>query len=287
MKRLLGRNAAPAEQVEKPMPAAPVVPPAAPAARKPAPPRRPPAALKLRGLEDARGAIYALILAGTDAARRPAGLKFVAEQESLPIAGHTKNLFKIAAQLAPAERLPYIDSCFTRLRTMPPEASDKFLRIVRVLIDADQRYTLPEFTLNILLQSRLGRSAPAGATAKLSRQEVIPEMRLLLSLMARAGTDDGDEAARNLSRLMFQLTGKPAEIAPASELNINGLTAALDRMRQAPAMVRETIVQTLAECVTLDGKVKPMEGELLAAIAARLGLPVPALDFSKLSRMES
>jgi hypothetical protein len=284
LKRLFGRGLA-VEVPEKEsaptagIPTAPEVP-----RRPPSPPPR--AAVKLRGLDDARGAIYALILAGTDAARRQAGLRFVAEQDSLVVAGHTRDLFKTAAKLPPSDRMDYIETALNRLRTMQGDAVEKFLKIVQVLIDADKRYTLPEFTLNILLQSRLGK-AGAPAAKRLSRQEVVPEMRLLLSLMARAGADGEAVAARNLSRLMYQLTGQPADIAAANELNIAGLSAALDRLRQAPAMVRQTFVETVAECVTLDGKVKPLELELLAAMAARLGVPMPPLDFTKLSRTES
>jgi hypothetical protein len=266
--------------------AAPAAPVAPPAARRPPSAPQPAVTVKLRGIDDARGAIYALILAGTDAARRGAGLKFVAEQDGPAVAGHTQDLFRIATKLPASDRMDYIEAACTRLRTMDPDAGAKFLKMVRALIDADRRYTLPEFTLNILLQSQLGRSAPAPA-ARLTRQDVIPEMRLLLSLMARAGADAEEVAARNLSRLMHQLTGRPADIAAAADLNINALTAALDRLRGAPGMVRQTFVEAVAECVTLDGKVKPLELELLVAISARLGVPMPPLDFTKLSRMES
>jgi len=286
-RRLLGRDADPAEVQVEPAAPEPAAPPAQVLPRKPVSSEATRVDWEFRNAADAQCAIYALIIAGTEASRRPAALKFVAAQDGVPMAGKTRDLFKIAAQLKAADRMPYIEDALIRLRGMAAEPCDKFLKMVTVLIDADKRYTLPEFTLNIILRSRLLKSESPPAAAKLARQDVIPEMGLLLSLMARAGADTEAVAARNLSRLMFQLTGQGADLAPASELNTNHLTAALDKMRQAPSMVRETLVQTLAECVTLDGKVKPLEAELLAAMAARLGVPVPPLDMSKLSRPDA
>lgn len=286
LKRLLRREPPAEEVLDDSIPPEPAIPPTQVPMRKRAAPARPPVNWVFRTVTDAQSAIYALIIAGTDTERRQVALKFVAAQDGVPVAEKTRDLFKIAAQLSAADRMPYIEDALTRLKNIGPESGDKFLKMVAVLIDADKRYTLPEFTLNILLRSRLLKPEPA-PTAKLSRQDVVPEMRILLSLMARSGADNEDVAARNLSRLMFQLTGQVADLAPAAELNINNLTAALEKMRQVPTMVRETFLQTLAECVALDGKVKPLESELLAAIAARLGVPVPPLDMSKLSRAET
>ena len=286
IKRLLGRNAESAESPEDLPEASPPAPQPVAPARKAAPPARPPVDWEFQTAADAQCAIYALLIAGTESSRRAAALKFVAAQDGVPMAGKTRDLFRIAAQLKAADRMPYMEDALTRLKGMGTEACDKFLKMVAVLIDADKRYTLPEFTLNIILRARLLKAQPAPAAAKLGRQDVIPEMRLLLSLMARAGADNEEVAARNLSRLMFQLTGAGAELASAADLNTSHLSAALEKMRRVPSMVRETLLQTLAECVTLDGKVKPLEAELLAAMAARLGVPVPPLDMSKLSRAD-
>jgi len=286
IKRLLRPNAEPTEEVAVlPVAENPVLRPANPA-RKTTPRARPAVDWEFRTAADAQCAIYALIIAGTEASRRPAALKFVAAQDGVSMAGKTRELFRIAVQLQAADRLPYIEDALVRLRGMAAEPCDRLLKTAAVLIDADKRHTLPKFTLNIILRARLLKSQAPPAAAKLARQDVIPEMGLLLSLMARAGADTEEVAARNLSRLMFQLTGQVADLAPAAELNSSQLTAALERMRQTPFMVRETLVQTLAECVTLDGKVKPMEAELLAAMAGHMGVPVPPLDLSKLSRSD-
>ena len=286
IKRLLGRSTESTEVPDELPDTQPPAPQPMAPARKAAPATPQPVDWEFKTAADAQCAIYALIIAGTEASRRPAALKFVAAQDGVPMAGKTRDLFKIASQLKAADRMPYMEDALTRLKGLGTEACDTFLKMVAVLIDADKRYTLPEFTLNIILRSRLLKAQSAPAAAKLGRQDVVPEMRLLLSLMARAGADNEEVAARNLSRLMFQLTGQVADLTPAAELNTNHLTAALEKMRQVPSMVRETLVQTLAECVTLDGKVKPLEAELLAAMAARMGVPVPPLDMSKLSRAD-
>lgn len=248
--------------------------------------KKPANSWEFRDAADAQGAIYALIIAGTNAARRQAAINFVAARAGVPIAEKTRDLFRIAAALPAADRMAWIEDALTRLRTLAAPDRDRFLEFVAVLIDADQRCTLPEFTLNILLRARLVKPAPP-AGPKLARNDVTAEMRLLLSLMARVGADDEETAARNLSRLMFQLTGATADIVPTAQIDTNTLTAALEKLCLVPTLVREIFVQAVAECVTLDGKVKPLESELLAAMCARLSVPVPPLDFSNLSRTES
>ncbi len=292
IKRVLRRDAEPVDAPEH-MPGDELTGEPPPAPEPEVPPSKPAPRILAEGewefqtAADAQCAVYALIIAGTEASRRPDALKLVAARDGVPLAEKTRELFKLAVHLDATDRLPYIEDALTRLKVMGTADCDKFLKLVSDLIDADKRYTLPEFTLNMILRSRLLKSQPAPAATKLGRQDVVPEMRLLLSLMARAGADNEQVAARNLSRLMFQLTGQGAELAAATELNTNHLTAALEKMRQVPSMVRETFVQTLAECVILDGKVKPMEAELLAAMAARLGVPVPPLDMTKVSRAET
>lgn len=288
IRKLLGRGPDPAaaqgsgQAGSAPGPEPTPAPRAAPA-RGPA---RPPVTWKFRDATDAQGAIYALIISGTEPARRQAAINFVAARIGMPLAEKTRDLFKIAATLPAAERMAWIEDALTRLKVLTVPERERFLQFVAVLIDADKRCTLPEFTLNILLRARLLKPAP-GAPAKLARKDVASEMCLLLSLMARVGADDEEQAARNLSRLMFQLTGATADIVPTAQINTNTLTAALEKLCLVPALVRETFLQAVAECVTLDGKVKPLEGELLAAMCARLGMPVPALDYSKLSRADS
>jgi uncharacterized tellurite resistance protein B-like protein len=245
--------------------------------------RKPAAAWAFRTAADGQAAVFALLIAGTAAARRREALEHVASHAGTGIAARTQALLAQAAQLPAADRMAWIDDALTRVKSLDAAGRERFLQQVAVLIDADRRCTLPEFTLQLLLRARLAQPRP-GAGAKLRRQDVVPEMQLLLSLMARAGSDDEETAARNLSRQMFQLTGRTATIVPAAAITITTLTAALERMMQAPALVRETLLRNLAECVTLDGRVKPMETELLAALAARLGVAVPSLDLSNLSR---
>lgn len=293
IRKLLGRNGDDAVAVDAPDEPPPDPAPAPGRSGPPAgarPPARtaaarPPATWQFRDANDARCAIFALVIAGTDAARRQAAINFVAAREGLPMAEKTRELYRLAATLPAGERLPWIEDALTRLRTLAAPERERFVKFVAVLIDADKRCTLPEFTLNILLRAALQKPAPA-AGVRLARTDVIPEMRLLLSLMARVGADHEDVAARNLSRLMFQLTSATAEIDPPGAINTTALTAALEKLGLVPTLVRETFVKAVAECVTLDGKVKPLEAELLAAMCARLGVPVPPLDFTNLSRPE-
>ena len=86
-------------------------------------------------------------------------------------------------------------------------------------------------------------------------------------------------------------SGPPADIYSSATRHSRGyiIAAAFYEVTGAgakPPTVRESFVQILAECATLDGKVKPLEAELLAAMAAHLGVPVLPLDMSKLSRTE-
>ena len=71
--------------------------------------------------------------------------------------------------------------------------------------------------------------------------------------------------------------GASWRVLPRDRVGARRLDAALDRLDGAIPPLKARLVEACAAAVLSDGRVLPAEGELLRAVAASLGVPVPPL----------
>ena len=69
--------------------------------------------------------------------------------------------------------------------------------------------------------------------------------------------------------------GASWRVLPRDRVGARRLDAALDRLDGAIPPLKARLVEACAAAVLSDGRVLPAEGELLRAVAASLGVPVP------------
>jgi hypothetical protein len=98
----------------------------------------------------------------------------------------------------------------------------------------------------------------------------------LLSMVAWAGTRDPVVAQAALDATLPVLgVAVGWRILPRERVGARRLDAALDRLDGAIPPLKARLVEACAAAVLYDGRALPSECELLRAVAASLGVPVP------------
>jgi len=164
------------------------------------------------------------------------------------------------------------------LKQLTMEERQTLLDVTERLIEVDQRFKPFEFVLVTILEKHLAKTSGQIKPVRFRTLDaVLPEIRLLLSTLARSGSAAKVQADAAFARAILNFT--PANMAPAAEAacTMEGLRNALDRLALLSPLLKRPIIQVCADCVLHDGLLQPEEGELLRAVAERLDCPMPPL----------
>ena len=105
---------------------------------------------------------------------------------------------------------------------------------------------------------------------------LLPSLIGVLSTLAYAGQKSEADVKRAFDKGMTEIGERAAPLA-SSDCSLKTLDAALKSLAQAAPKLTKQILSACIACVAADGKVTPREGELVQAIAAMLGVPVPPI----------
>lgn len=218
----------------------------------------------------ARAAVLALLLA-RNPQQRAAQLELLARRHD---AAFAREVAAVPADLAAGLRLPLIELALGSLRELPRSARQVLLATGEALANADGRVTITEYLLLRLLRDALVPAVPPplltipGALAR--------HGALLLSLMAHAGSRDPAAVAAAFARGAAHAPVDGLNLLPLSEMRTEALDRTLETLALAVPLYRQRFVAALAAVAWGDGKVAPVEAELLAAVCGALDCPVPA-----------
>ena len=182
--------------------------------------------------------------------------------------------------LGPLLRLPLADLMLPALRRLSEAQLQKARAVMAVLIEADGRVDVFEFTLQRLFQRRL---APASFRALASQSggrrlwDYLPDMELCLSVLAGEGHSDPLLAAMSWRQAVSGLRGSSSAQGQPLTPQLHDLDAALTRLAGASLAIREQFLSAAVTCVLNDGKLVAEESELLRLFALSLELPLPPL----------
>ena len=182
-----------------------------------------------------------------------------------------KHVKKIPVEL----RLPVLDTAVPVLRQMSPDQFADFKNHLQILIEADNKITLFEFSLKEVIHHRL-EAVFEGGVSRVAYKSITPlaeDVIALLSILARAGNkDQAAEKAFDAAVSALPIREKPA--IPA-RVTFNTLHTALDRLSKASPGVKRTVFDACCQCVLFDGLVAVAEAELLRAVAYAMDIPAP------------
>ena len=236
---------------------------------------------RLHDAEGARAALVALLLApaedvlqGQLAGLKAAGMDRLAEDAAA--------LLPLARKLGPAFHLPAIDLALPAVKSAPQAARDELVRALQIAIQADRRVSLHEFVVLTLVRDQLaaGPRGPAPAARRIAELEA--EARLLLALIAHAGTRQ-DANGRRAEALQAAIDAGAKEMSlpetagAPPELTLNKAGAALAALKELAPMQKALLVRGLFATVSHDGSIRLAEAELMRLAGAVLDCPLPPL----------
>jgi Zn-dependent protease with chaperone function len=229
----------------------------------------------------ARPLIYCLLLDARAGVRERqlAQLKAAAEGRDYE---ETLRLAEPVRQLPDAARLPLVDLSLPALRQMSPAQHQVFRAQVNALIHADNTVSLFEYTLHCVLKRYLdmefNRIRPAVRYSRAA--QVAAPMALMLSLVAWEGHDNEADSQAAFAEGMRGFKGDTAassQLLPRGQCTLQAFDAALGALALAAPPLKRQVVAGCVACIKADQQITVREAELLRAVCATLGCPMPPL----------
>jgi len=226
----------------------------------------------------ARAVIYAVLL-DRDATMRQKQLDALRPNAEELSYRETERLAPQIDRLPDEARVPLIETTFPALKKLSPGQYAKFRENVELLIAADEQVDLLEYTIHAVLLRNLdvqfGRAKPT-AVRYHRLDPLLPSLVAVLSMLAHAGQTDEADARRAFDKGMAEV-GRSGTLQPKSEGSLRNLDAALKSLAQTSPKLKKQILAACVAGVAADGKVTAREGELVQAVAAMLGVPIPPI----------
>jgi Zn-dependent protease with chaperone function/histone H3/H4 len=226
----------------------------------------------------ARAVVYAL-LADRDAGVRQQQLRHLSAAADPHVFEETLRLLPHATSLDTRMRLPLIEMTLPALRSLTPEQYTRFRQNVGELVRADRAVDLFEWSLHRILVHDMDAQherPPTQPVRHRSVESVREACDVLLSALAHAGHRDPGAAQQGFERARHRL-GLPQAPVHAPADGSEALDRALASLEEASPELKRQVIEAAAACVTADGRVTVTEAEMLRAISASLGCPMPPL----------
>lgn len=226
----------------------------------------------------ARAAIYAVLLSQDAQMRRQQldALRPKAEELSYR---ETERLASLIDGLPQEARLPLVETTLPALKRLSPDQYTRFRANVDILIKADNKIDLLEYAVQAMLLGQLdvqfGLSRPTAVRHR-RLDPLLPSVVGLLSMLAYAGQTDEADVKRAFEKGMEEIGRKATPLAK-SACSMSNFDAALKALASANPDLKRQIFSACVACVAADGKVTPREGQLVQAIAAVFGVPIPPI----------
>jgi hypothetical protein len=227
----------------------------------------------------ARAVVYALLL-DHEATPRQRQLGHLEGAADPGVYEETLRLMPLVDGLDMRARLPLLDMSLPALRGLVPAQYDLFKQNVAELVQADDEIDLFEWSLHRILLHDLEahfvkRRPPRVRHRTLASVQVHSE--LLLSMLAYAGHRDLESARHGFEQAKRTLRLPKARLRPVDDLQFSALDAALAALEEAAPKVKRQVLRAAVTCIAADRTVTATEAELLRAMSASLGCPMPPL----------
>jgi Zn-dependent protease with chaperone function len=221
--------------------------------------------------------LVAALLVDPDPAARELQLAGVAEG---PLRAE---LASLAGQLAGAsreDRLAVLELALPSLDALARDEAAALVRDLRALAAADGRTSVFEWAVERIVERRVApllderrASAPRATTV----DEVQVEALEVLSVLAWLGARDEAAAGAALEAGAAVLGVRGWRPLPRDRVRAARLDAALRRLDGAAPALKARLLEACAASALADGRVAAAQAEVVRAVAATLGVPVPPL----------
>ena len=217
-------------------------------------------------------AVVCRMLLSSEPAERRRQLATVA-REDRALAAEVESLARHGV-LAPASRLPLLEVCAASLAELSPAQYASFRVVLAQLIAADGEVDRVEWTVRILLRHAVeGRGAapvPGGRATN-------DDLGLVVSVLAWSGAHDEAGALRAWAAARAVDPSLPPRPSAPARCTLDALDASLRAFAGTGMQMRRRLVDAAVACVGADGTTTVEEAELLRAVTASIGAPLPPM----------
>ena len=182
------------------------------------------------------------------------------------------------SQLGREERIALLELAMPTLRRLPLAARSEVLGRTRAAIDADAEATPFAFLLWKQLQRHL--APPEQTNRKIGGKSLASahaDVAIMLSMLAHASKEAGTAASAFAAGAEQVETGTKLQLLPASACTIPQLEQALDRLNLVTPFGKRQLLAACTRVAMADGVLQTEEGELLRALSANFGCPLPPM----------
>jgi hypothetical protein len=195
-------------------------------------------------------------------------------------ARQVRRYFEALAGARPEYRLPLLELSFPALRRRPKPELDFLVELAARLIEVDGSVDVYEYCFYRILVVNI-HQASHPATARPRRQAARGPVRQaaidLLRILARYGhdADDARQCAFAAGTAVFGQWGEAFEYNSAASYSLEELDRSLDMLLALNGEGQQLLLQAVTEVVMHDHRLSVVEGELIRAVCATLGCPLP------------
>ena len=227
----------------------------------------------------ARALVYALLIDRQTEARE-AQLAHLSRAADQGVHKETLKLLALVARLDARVRLPLVDIALPALRALTDAQYQQFKQNVTELVEADRTIDLFEWSLQRILlhdlEAQRFRATPVRVRYRKLRR-VQPHYELLLSTLAYTGHRDAAAAREAFEQAKQHGELPEARFRRGEECGLEAFDVALTVLEEAAPRIKRQVLKAAAACIAADREITGPEAELLRAMSASLGCPMPPL----------
>ena len=245
-----------------------------------------PAALRLALESSSQSLLLTLALTlHPDNSVRSTQLGYLTQQIGEQRCAIVNNLYRDLDALGPRFRLPLLELALPTVKERPLPQLEYLSHTMQHLIEMDARIELFEYAVTRVFAVYLGRAVapamPARASLDFGHRKAKQAAATVFASLAAQTYRDHEQAAAALQRGLAAIEAKsisPDALATArADGWMDRLDAALTRLQALSPRGKKVLVDGLMQTAIHDGRLSLAESELLRAICAIIGCPLPPL----------
>ena len=224
-------------------------------------------------------AVFFALLLDSDESIRNRQLNQIQFSGSSFLMNESQRLYPQICSLPEEEKIPLVQYVSASLREMTGQQYRKFTKVFDLLIAADNKMNLFEYTLKAMLLRDLDIHFGLAQQLRVrhtSLSSVCPPIVAVLSHLAYSGHDSHQEVLGAFSAAMEEL-GLSNPILLPNEISVQRFDQSLRTLAETSPAIKKQIFAAFMTCVWYDKKITPQEAGLIRAIAAMLAIPIPVL----------
>ena len=225
----------------------------------------------------ARAVIFALLLSRDDDAMRSRQMHEIKARVEPALFAQTQQLTAQIAGLSPEKRLPLASLTFPAFKRFSLPQYTRFCSTIKAIVAAEGKTDLFTYCLQVMLSGCLdvhfGLKKPPAIRYRTLASVARPAAMVLSSLTYSGQSRPED--IESAFRAGIQGRFPQASLVPRPQCTLSAFDAALGELSQSSPLVQQELIAATVACIAADGKTTLEESELLRAIAAALGCPVP------------